>query len=119
MNRFFTLLSGLLILLLSTALPFSSNAQNNGDEYTPEVQEYSNGHEMFFLNADRADLRDDFTYGVLAHEFQHMIHWYRDRNENTWLNEGFADLAMFLNGYSIGRADYYYVSDPDIQLTDW
>jgi hypothetical protein len=90
-----------------------------GDEYTPEVQEYSNGHEMFFLNADRAELNDDFTYGVLAHEFQHMIHWYRDRNENTWLNEGFADLAMYLNGYDIGRADYYYVSDPDIQLTDW
>jgi len=90
-----------------------------GDEYTPEVQEYSNGHEMFFLSADRTDLEDDFTYGVLAHEFQHMIHWYRDRNENTWLNEGFADLAMFLNGYSIGRADQYFVNDTDIQLTDW
>ncbi len=36
MNKFFTLLSGLIILLLSTAFPFSSYAQHTGDEYTPE-----------------------------------------------------------------------------------
>ena len=36
MNKFFTLLSGLFILLLSTTFPFSSNAQNAGDEYPPE-----------------------------------------------------------------------------------
>lgn len=98
----------------SVAGYFSSN-----DSYNPLLQEYSNGHEMFVFNADITALDEDFTYGVLAHEFQHMIHWYRDRNEATWLNEGFSDLAMFLNGYDIGGHDYLYVSNPDLQLNDW
>lgn len=89
------------------------------DEYLPVVRADSNGHEMFFLSADHLDLSEEYTYGVLAHEFQHMIHWYRDRNEETWVNEGFSDLAMFLNGYSIGNHDFIFVDNPDIQLTDW
>jgi len=48
-----------------------------------------------------------------------MIHWNEDRNEETWLNEGFSDLATFLNGYSIGGADTIYAQNTDIQLTDW
>jgi len=90
-----------------------------GDEYPATVKEFSNGHEMFLLSADRAGLDEEYTFGVLAHEFQHMIHWYRDLNEETWLNEGFSELAMLLNGYDTGRADYSYTEDPDIQLTDW
>jgi len=90
-----------------------------GDEYPATVKEFSNGHEMFLLSADRAGLDEEYTYGVLAHEFQHMIHWYRDLNEETWLNEGFSELAMLLNGYDTGSADYSYTEDPDIQLTDW
>ncbi len=93
---------------------FSSN-----DSYNPLIKEYSNGHEMFVLNADNGSLDREYTYGVLAHEFQHMIHWYRDRNETSWMNEGFSDLAMFLNGYDIGGHDYLFVQNPDLQLNDW
>lgn len=92
---------------------------SSADEYLPQVREYSNAHEMFMLSADHVDLGEEFAYGVLAHEFQHMIHWYRDRNEETWMNEGFSDLAMFLNNYSIGGADRAFVADPDLQLNDW
>ncbi|HEX6304445.1 MAG TPA: hypothetical protein VFZ76_09670, partial [Anaerolineales bacterium] len=92
---------------------------SSADEYHPLAHEYSNAHEMFLLNADNVDLSSEYTYGVLAHEFQHMIHWYRDRNEQTWLNEGFSELASFLNGYDGGGFDFAYVQDPDIQLTDW
>jgi hypothetical protein len=89
------------------------------DSLNPAIQEFSNGHEMFVFNADSVSLDQEYTYGVLAHEFQHMIHWYRDRNEETWLNEGLSDLAMFLNGYDIGGHDFVYALDPDIQLNDW
>lgn len=88
-------------------------------EYDSAVNEYSNGHEMFFLSADNTELYEDFTYGVLAHEFQHMIHWYQDANEETWLNEGFSELAAYLTGYDEGSMDYLYVSRPDMQLTYW
>lgn len=89
------------------------------DALHPRVNEFSNGHEMFVFNADNSPLSDEYTYGVLAHEFQHMIHFGRDRNEASWLNEGFSELAVLLNGYSIGLKDASYLSQPDLQLTDW
>ena len=92
---------------------------SSADEYNPAVHEYSNAHEMFLLNSDNIILSDEFTYGVLAHEFQHMIHWYRDLNEETWLNEGFSELSALLNGYDVGGFDQAYIMNTDMQLTDW
>jgi hypothetical protein len=74
---------------------------------------------MFFLNADAVSLDDPFAYNVLAHEFQHMIHWSLDRNEETWMNEGFSELAALLNGYYNSGFDSAYIVDPDVQLNDW
>ncbi|HUI88383.1 MAG TPA: hypothetical protein VLX61_06625 [Anaerolineales bacterium] len=89
------------------------------DEYNPLVFKYSNGHEMFVFNADNESLSDQYTYGTLAHEFQHMIHWSLDPGETAWMNEGFSQVAMFLNGYTIGGSDSTYAQNPDIPLTDW
>ncbi|MBN1537115.1 MAG: immune inhibitor A [Anaerolineales bacterium] len=89
------------------------------DEYTPSLEQYSNGHEMFVFNADSVDLGEEYTFATLAHEFQHMIHWYGDRNETVWINEGFSDLASFLNGYDVGGHDLLYIWDTDLQLNDW
>lgn len=99
---------------LSVAGYFSSS-----DSAHPLAQEYSNAHEMFFFNADNTSLSDSFTYGVLAHEFQHMIHWYNDLNETTWMNEGSSVLAAFLNGYDHGGSDISYIVNTDLQLNDW
>ena len=92
---------------------------SSADEYHPLAHEYSNAHEMFLFNADNTFLSEEFTYGVLAHEFQHMIHWKQDRNESSWLNEGFSELATFLNEYNPGGFDYVYTNSPDLQLNDW
>ncbi len=92
---------------------------SSADSVPPQAHEFSNAHEMFLLNSDTIGLDEKFTYGVLAHEFQHMIHWYRDRNETSWLNEGFSELAAFINGYYESGFDYLAMSDPDMQLNDW
>jgi hypothetical protein len=94
------------------------------DSLPPQAHEYSNGHEMFYISADNVELWEDFTYSVLAHEFQHMIHWYRDRNEESWMNEGFAELgfaelAAHLSGFDVSGWDWAYADDPDIALTYW
>jgi len=93
---------------------FSSN-----DAVPPQIHRFSNAHEMFMLNADTIKLNEKFTYGVLAHEYQHMIHWYRDRNETSWLNEGFSELAAFLNGYYESGFDALFLANTDLQLNDW
>jgi immune inhibitor A len=89
------------------------------DEYPPQVFDYSNAHEMFVFNADSTKLGQSYTYSTLAHEFQHMIHWNIDRNEDVWMNEGFSELAALLNGYGVGGADFAYAAQPDIQLNNW
>ena len=93
---------------------------SSGEEYPPEIKEYSNAHETFMLNADNQVFAPGYVYGVFAHEFQHMIHWYRDRNETSWLNEGFSELATLITDTRIGPThDYFYADNPDLQLNDW
>lgn len=92
---------------------------SSADAAHPLAHKYSNAHEMFLFNIDTVRLSEEFTYGVLAHEFQHMIHWHQDRNENSWLNEGFSELATLLNGYNVGGFDFAFIANPDLQLNDW
>jgi hypothetical protein len=88
------------------------------DSYNPKVKEFSNGHEMYVLGTSQ-DLGDEYTYSTLAHEFVHMIQFNSDRNDVSWLNEGFAEVGAFLNGYDVGGADWLYAQNPDLQLNDW
>lgn len=88
------------------------------DEYNPAIKEYSNGHETFVI-ASTQDLGDDYTYSTLAHEFVHMIQWPTDRNDASWMIEGFAEVGAFINGYDVGGADWLYTTSPDLQLNDW
>ena len=92
---------------------------SSADEFVSAVREDSNEMEMFYINIDNVRVDSDFYNGVLAHEFQHMIHWYNDRNEETWLNEGFSELASFLNGFDVGGSDYLFAVEPDTQLNAW
>ena len=92
---------------------------SSADEFVSAVREDSNEMEMFYINLENVTLNDSFYNGVLAHEFQHMIHWYNDRNEETWLNEGFSELAMYLNGFDVGGSDWVFATTPDTQLNSW
>ncbi len=95
------------------------------DSFVRAVREDSNEMEMFYINLDNITIGDAFYNGVLTHEFQHMIHWYNDQNEDTWMNEGCSELAMELNNrqrpgkYDVGGSEYSYLSNADLQLTFW
>jgi immune inhibitor A len=91
----------------------------SADQYTAEVRPDSNQTEMFYINADNASVGSDFYLGTLAHEFQHMIHWHQDRNEETWLNEAMSELASLINGFDPGGSEYAWAQRPDTQLNTW
>jgi hypothetical protein len=91
---------------------------SSSDEYNPLVRQYSNGHEAYVLTSSQP-LGDEYAYSTLAHEFVHMIQWPTDRNDVSWINEGFAEVGAFLNGYNVGGADWSYAQSPDLQLNDW
>lgn len=95
---------------------------SGSDEYVRPAAPFSNQKEMFYINLAALNSTRDFTFHdtTLAHEFQHMIHWYMDRGEDLWVNEGLSEYAqdvaefggstMFVTGFA---------ADPDLQLTTW
>jgi hypothetical protein len=93
-------------------------AYNPTDESNPQVEEHSNAHETYILSST-ADLANEYTYTTLAHEFVHMIQEPTDRNDASWLIEGFAQVGSFINGYTLGGHDWVYIQDPDVQLNTW
>jgi len=92
---------------------------SSADEFVSTVRDDSNEMEMFYINIENVTINDDFYNGVLAHEFQHMIHWHNDRNEETWLNEGFSELASYLNDFDPGGSEWIFAMEPDTQLNSW
>lgn len=82
---------------------------------------FSNEAEMFFMNSAFLDVGDDTYAGVLAHEFYHMIQFSNDYNEETWVNEGMADIAAIVNGFGdiVEGHISAYEEDPDQHLFDW
>jgi immune inhibitor A len=89
------------------------------NQYSRLVNPFSNEREMFFINLEVRRPGTDAYDATLTHEFQHMIHWYNDSNEDTWVNEGLSMLAEQLNGYSVQAYADAYLRAPDTQLTTW
>jgi len=86
------------------------------NEYIKDVISSSNEKEMFFMNAAQAPPGSDTYYGTLAHEFQHMIHWYNKPGDDLWLDEGCADLAKYLLGIDPTDRAIAFGRYPDLQL---
>ena len=59
--------------------------------------------------------------GVVAHELEHLLHNYSDPGELSWVDEGLADFAVFLNGFDVGGSHltYHQVFYADTSLTRW
>ena len=91
----------------------------SSDEFSRLAHPYSNEREMFYVNVDTVTVGSAYYDGLLAHEFQHMIHWHADRNEELWLNEGFSELAADLNGFDPGGAELAFLALPDVQMNDF
>jgi hypothetical protein len=89
------------------------------NQYSRLINPCSNEKEMFYINLDAVRPGTPALEATLAHEFQHMIHWYHDANEETWVNEGLSDLAMELNGHAADDRSYSFARAPDTQLTAW
>lgn len=95
---------------------------SSADEYSRLANPYSNEKEMFYINLRWLNNATDYNYyeTVLAHEFQHMIHWANDRNEETWINEGLSEYAQEVAGY--GPDTIFagaFINLPDTQLNTW
>jgi len=92
---------------------------SSSDEYPSSVVPHSNQRELFYINPERLQPGSMLYDATLAHEFQHMIHWFADANEDAWVNEGASELAMHLCGYPRDNRISAFAKSPDTQLTSW
>ena len=93
---------------------------SSSDEFCKAVSPYSNEKEMFYINLDSVRPGTGTYDGILAHEFEHMIHWNIHPNDDTWVNEGLAELATDTARCSTHDGPVTaFIQSPDTQLTDW
>jgi immune inhibitor A len=102
-------------ILYTTGLGGPAGYFGQADEYSRLVNPYSNEKELVYIS-----LTELGNGALLAHEFQHMLHWQHDRNEATWVEEGLSEYAQEVAGIGTTSA---FVSDflmqPDTPLTAW
>ncbi len=77
--------------------------------------------DTIYLDAATVRLRRSLAGGTLAHEFQHLIHWAHDDDEESWVDEGLSGYAEELAGYPDAdpAAVPAFLQDPRVGLTNW
>lgn len=89
-------------------MPFNPSCQNNPMIYC--------SNELGMIHLNSSDPGSDYMNGVIAHEFEHMIHFALDPYEEAWVNEGMAELAMVWHGYEDPGNLGFYTDNPDAPL---
>jgi len=59
----------------------------------------SNQRHMIYIDSSPGNPGSTTSFGTLAHEFQHFIHFHYDPYEEDWVEEGLSGLARFVCGY--------------------
>jgi len=79
----------------------------------------SNEKEILYLDTYPCDPDADDYLEIVAHEFQHMIHYNKDREEVTWVNEGCSQIAPVFCGFTPPGHYKLLKDDPDRSLNNW
>ncbi len=90
-----------------TAGYFMPNDQGDGA--------FSNRKDLLYIDCSPGNPGSSRTLAIIAHEFQHLIHYGADRDEDagggTWVNEGASEYASVICGYSL-RSPSRYLRNP-------
>jgi hypothetical protein len=79
------------------------------------AQFHSNECDVVYINSSVFDPAGSYLLAVLGHEFEHLIHHNYDPNEDSWVDEGMGELAMWLYGDPDNISAFN--TNPDRQLT--
>jgi hypothetical protein len=92
------------------------------NELPKSVDSQSNQAELYYIDCNPLDLRSSAGLrqgmSTTAHEFQHMIHWYHDPAEITFVDEMCSVIAEVVNGYPLYNQTYY-ISTTNTYLLGW
>lgn len=91
--------------------------------YPRSVVPSSNQHEMMIFNLSAYgdnNILDPLVLGNTAHEFQHLLRFFIDPNEETWVDEGFSMYTEQHVGFDAGRSTVIqFLNSPNVQMNRW
>ena len=79
----------------------------------------SNEAEILYIDTHPLNPNSETAHNVITHEFQHIINWGHDAKEATWIDEGCAEYASFLCGYSLQEHITAFEKNPSVSLITW
>ncbi len=97
------------------------------DVYPREVVEKkypgckTNERDVIYVNLDAmGGFNPSVIQGVVVHEYQHLVNFFRSPSQELWLNEGFSQVAESLLGFPIeGMKLVAAQENPGLPLNDW
>ncbi|MCK5684176.1 hypothetical protein KAJ27_08640, partial [bacterium] len=87
--------------------------------YSKRVFPQSNEREMIYMDTYPSDPDSNFYLGVVAHEFQHLIHSNHDMKEDKWINEGMSQIAFYFCGYGHPSQVFAFLNDTNDKLDNF
>ena len=88
------------------------------DNEPASIERTSNQRKMIYVDLGSARPGTTTFDGYVAHEFQHLVHFNRNPDAQTWINEGMSEVFREqVTGSLLNIPVYEEV--PDTQLDDW
>ncbi|MGD9893022.1 MAG: hypothetical protein AB7R89_26150 [Dehalococcoidia bacterium] len=106
------------ISILHAGLRGAGGYFSGGDQLPRALAPYSNEQQIVYLDLGAARPGGDGYAGLLAHEFQHLVHQQTNPHADTWINEGLSEVAdeMLGGGNAFLRR---FETAPNTQLNAW
>lgn len=108
------------ITILHADLSGAGGYFSSTDEHPGAIAPRSNEREMLYLTAGALQSPGAGYNALVAHELQHLVHWYADGTEDSWVNEGLSEVAAGeVSGGGASGGVELFLQNPDTQLTFW
>ena len=106
------------LFVLHSKLNGAAGYFGSADAFPANVHPHSNEREIIYMDIETLPPGTDIYMAVIAHEFQHAVHFNHDTGEESWVNEGLSELASEVAGYRLQSPRAFLVR-PDTQLNFW
>ena len=106
------------LFILYSVLDGAAGYFGSKDSFSTEVHPHSNQREIIYLESRLLASSVDTNLSIIAHELQHAVHLNQDVGEESWVNEGLAELATEVAGFET-QSLQAFLTRPQTQLNYW
>ena len=112
-------MEGLRIAVLNLRLSSVAGYYSSVNEHPSWVFPSSNQLPLIGMNIRAVAPGSNAYASTLSHELAHFLQWRLDPADDTWVNEGTAEVAIRASGYAPSRNVESFASRPNTSLIHW